>query len=344
MNIRTLTPDELHRLGLDGWTAAPAEPVGIGAEPLVALGYAASAEQLSLDGPFDAFDIDATLDAGIDLLVHRHAPTVLRFDCADRLLVMPTPDMEAIDAEDLTAIVVDTRVLSEPVAILHGPHFGVYVLPDGRIGRLEREAVEVRSELMIWYADDEDVWLCDELSARVHSGDPWQHAVALGLAARLRRRASTHARATLDALLAGRPVEDLHRERRWATQQPRDVLDAIEIWAITVAETVVDDLEDLFDRSAPDDPDWQDAITDVLHRRDDVEGIRLLLHEADHGEGLEATLEALDPACRNLIDAVTKWAAPYDERLGRASVASPYGWWISPAVWDAPPLDDEDDA
>ena len=177
-------------------------------------------------------------------------------------------------------------------------------------------------------------WLGCEISDRLASGHPWQQAVARGMAARLTPRGNNPIE-LMGRLLAGEPLPEFDKERAWARSLSAERLVEIEGWALAEAKSAVADFEYLFDNSAPEDARWCSDVLDVMHRRDNVEGVKLLLREAGAGQALQAVLEDLDGLCTNWMGALQKWPGGWrDERTRRSFAINPTVWWVQPAAWE----------
>ncbi len=217
---------------------------------------------------------------------------------------------------------------------------GLDVAPIARPIVLPEDA-EVSSPAREWAdaaAAAGDAWIAALVRELLAEGGPLAEAAAAGALARLREREETRdeRRAALEALLAGRPDPEADRERAWARALPDGARATVERHALASAALLSERLDDLSGTPDPDDPGFAAAFRAVLHDRDDLEGVRILLRAAGAGAGetLERALEALDERGAVFIRAVPRpGGLADDERLWRAARTSPEGWWVRPVRW-----------
>jgi hypothetical protein len=199
---------------------------------------------------------------------------------------------------------------------------------------------EIRSNVEEWvkeYLDRTgDEWLFDLVRDRLLRADTLDHVVAIGIMARLQRPPSgQELKNALDAMLRGESVGPGQREQQWARQLNREELRSVERLAVAEAELLDEELESLGSSALVDEPEWQADMLDVLHLRDDLEGVWLLLRSGGGGDVLEGLLESIDEQGRLCIKALPIWQGPEsDQRLQRAAVVNPEGWWTWPTDWD----------
>lgn len=329
-----LPPEELVPLG-----SVPDPQIGHGigattaAADLASLAADASAWQRVAHPRFEreGYAVFRAIDRPSALLLHSdHGPLepVGRVD--DRCL--------AVDAD----VVVDLEGFApdECFAAVHaGGRMGGLVLLSDRIGVLPRPLevplpAVVRSPARELAAALEDGWVRDEVERLCDVGGPLSEASAMGLLARYRPLPATReARsALLASVLSGGPAPSLRGERRWAGQLTPAESDAIEREASARAASLFHELEMLGETPDPESAAWRAGWLRILHGRDTLEGVRVLLAIAREAPRLAAALRLLDRAGTLAARALPRsHEVARDERLIDASVRSPEGWWTWPA-------------
>lgn len=187
-----------------------------------------------------------------------------------------------------------------------------------------------------------DKWLeravCDVLAGE----GPLAETMAVGLLWRLWLfpEGTTHARAEVAALLAHKPTAHEEREWLWAASLSEGQRMLIDLHALGAAERCDADMRVLEAAPRPDDDTWRAAVLALLHERDALEGVRLLLLEGAPGEApggcprLRAALRALDARGEVFVAAIPHFdGVSADEHLRRAARVSPEGWWTAPVGW-----------
>ncbi len=151
-------------------------------------------------------------------------------------------------------------------------------------------------------------------SGVVRQHSRWDQTVAAGRVARGVEPDATPA----DAISA----------RRWLRGVTADQRALIERFAIVRARGVAGQLARIQDGQGVDqslDFAWQG----ICWGRDDVEGIRVLLREAQAGQVLAAALRAVDELGRAVRFSWPSEVDVHDDRLQRVSEADPGAWWGS---------------
>lgn len=116
--------------------------------------------------------------------------------------------------------------------------------------------------------------------------------------------------------------------RRWLRGVTPEQRALIERFAIVRARGVAAQLARIQDGHGVDQPldfAWQGLCWD----RDDVEGLRVLLREAQTGQALAAELRAVDELGRAVRFSWPSEVDVHDDRLQRVSEADPGAWWGS---------------
>lgn len=193
---------------------------------------------------------------------------------------------------------------------------------------LTPNTLTITSPLDEWVAVMEDDWLKEQIGYRMN-GDPWCHVIAIGMCLRLHKLSHTAAKARLGAILRGENVPN--REREWFATLDETARYWVEAWALTAAEINTDNFQDVLD--IDEEQVRYEVLLDCCSTRDDLEGVLNLLHGIGKAGTLRDSLEDLDPTGRNVVDAI-EIKSLEDERLTRASIASPLAWWVQPVLWD----------
>lgn len=325
----------LAALGLDGATVGRTDVVPRPRDP-VAHGFVASADAgppLPADVPaLSLLGGDASWVAANTLLIE--VPSGSWRTCPEAL-----PDGARWD--DPTQLRVDERALTSPFAVIGQTGSGVLFQPAGTSGGATTvtlfdtrplaidpaPALAVDLEPLLALTDD--AWLANAARERHAAGDPWDQAVALGHLARLERLEGTALKASVARLLAGDEPPLLTATRAACVGLGADSLDDLEDLALAAVDDLHDDLAEVVASIDPDDPDWVAALRELFGARDDLESALAVLALAGRGARTRAAVAALDDEASSWARALpvpADWAL--DERLARAAVDAPEGWWI----------------
>jgi hypothetical protein len=200
--------------------------------------------------------------------------------------------------------------------------------------------VEIESDAEKWaneYLDSTgDEWLVDLVKGKLLTKDTLDHVIGIGILVRLQIPPSgQELKNEIEEMFRGELKRTRQRELEWARHLSRDEVSTVERFAVAEAGILDEELERLFYSAAVDEKEWQDEMLKVLHLRDDLEGVSFLLREAGSGYALRGILESIDEQGRLYIKSLPTWRGPpTDERLQRAAVVNPEGWWIWPTDWD----------
>ncbi len=180
-----------------------------------------------------------------------------------------------------------------------------------------------------WTVKTQDSWMQAQLAA-TPDADAWSRTTLAGQLARLCEPDTRD----VAALIASGRLQDLVSEvelapRRWARTLGAPAREALEQQAMRRAEALGDDLTDLFDTLSADMSEASQAWARLCHRRDDLEGVRLLLREAGAGSALDAVLDEADRMGRAIRINLTGAVTATDERLRRVALGDPSAWWGS---------------
>lgn len=311
----------------------PSEGVGEGKSmSLAALTLASLVASGFTTGSFARLAIRAVDEAGARIDVEPSRPGLIKFvgpTSAPIDLVSGTP-VEGFfyrDPEDPGTAYLDANGLGPCVVSQGQVAFAIYCagtkLSIASVARPDSVAVPAFAE---WMRDFPDQWLQREAEVRASRGSLWDVAVAVGLAARLLEPDSPERRrALISDVRTRRVVEALAAPRLWARARSKPELDALERTAGAEAAVIAKAMPALADAVDPDDPVWADAQLVLRHRRDDLEGVRLLLHEATGEDRIGALLEDVDRTGETW--SLSLPALDGDERLHRVSRVDPDAWW-----------------
>lgn len=192
----------------------------------------------------------------------------------------------------------------------------------------------IAAPVMKWCADAHaDPWLTSLVEQKLAQDDPWQTAAAAAVFDRFYEFSDTaEARTAMQKLLAGQVVERLAWPSQWVRQLSADERRTIEELAVAEVGLLLGGLEVLEGRLSPDDSTWRGELLDLLHERDDLEAVAVLLSEASAGQRLTSVLPPLDEAGQSFLAALP-WRPHFDdERLQRVLMRDPAAWWAVPAA------------
>ena len=242
-------------------------------------------------------------------------------------------------AFDSHVLALTPGALQTPIAVMLGRE-GLLVLPGTTTDRPSFAPIDLdllaptasfgaESQLAGWLVGCNDLWLSELVSGTRERGGAWAELVAVALLHHLRRPDRRDARGLMRSLVAGGTVSVATPQLDWAqTLDPEQRQAAAELIVGTV-EVLEHELEQLVDAVDPDEATWLAAVHSALCSRDDLEAVRRLLHRTDVGARVEAVLAPLDRWASTWIDALPDLPEfADDERIIRASEATPDGWWV----------------
>ena len=187
-----------------------------------------------------------------------------------------------------------------------------------------------------WAEACDDAWLADQIRRQAAVGGSWRQAIAAGLYARLYQPADSAAGAARVRDFRNGRIETRFTEpREWA--KTLHETQAIRFESLALAEidglhAAMDDLEVALDEGSEE---WVDAWRDICHRRDELEGVKLVLQERGKGAALQSTLEQLDRRGRQFLINIPEGVLQPDIQLERANLLDPTAWWTDPDLLDA---------
>jgi hypothetical protein len=162
-----------------------------------------------------------------------------------------------------------------------------------------------------WCVQCADEWLQAAVEQRLSGGGRWSQLAATGLYARLLQRGEGH-----DARPFAWALALDESQRRYAEQ--------LAAAAVTILHTALRDLSDTY---APTNITWLDALRDVCWRRDDLEGVRVLLRASGPSDDLDDDLRDLDEAGTTFMRSLPVMPQLDDQRLRRVAERHPAVWW-----------------
>jgi hypothetical protein len=344
--------DVLNRLGMTGlavsetdrlsWAAA-GESHARGAVPAVALAFSTLAASGFVDVPFAS--VAAPALGRLDAAVSSPGTHVMRLSAPRGHAVhvrVPegwrAEDVAYLPDEDPGTVYVDLS--AAPAVLVRGGADVVVLTADERgvvVTGVSRNvdamaALEQPPVLGAWLAACEDVWLAEQVEPLSAAGDPWTAVVAAGMLGRLVAPGSpAQARVWLDAARRGDASESVRGPRRWAAALTGADVSRVEAQVLAEAAGLALDVEDAVADADARAEGWEDTVRELAHRRDDLEGVLLLLDAAGAAAATRAALAAVDREGLVLRLAIGDEALEDDERLRRAGLKDPDAWWAAHA-------------
>lgn len=189
-------------------------------------------------------------------------------------------------------------------------------------------AINLGHEIGQWISACEDHWLQSLLLAKTSTELPWQSFVAAGMLVRYREHRAADRKALVEALLAGQIPTELERERNWAKSLDSNTLQNLLTRGLTSVETLHHKLNELQTDLEEGQIITQADVQDILYLRDDIASGHLLLEAAGLGDPIQRALKHADELGESLLEALQEeFDFASDERLSRAAIANPEGWW-----------------
>jgi len=189
----------------------------------------------------------------------------------------------------------------------------------------------VVSPLNEWVETLYDEWLENKIRRLIETGEPWDHIVALGMLAKIWKPTSPE---LTNEILSYTGPEIAHpiffRVEKWAKSMPSETCQALERLAIAEAGMLSDILEEII-RKKPESEGWISQAESLIHRRDDLDGVEVILRNAGGGKTLKHVVATLDELGWQWVESLHKWPLPDDEGLTRLSWYYPNLWWVEQA-------------
>lgn len=346
-DLERLFPD-LARLGVRG-NYTRAEQVHIPDVAPTDVGHGLGVAELDVDAILktetcfaERSDLAALAGTGLRAKTHERRPEVLKLlaEGADRPLSILQGGRGLAAHEG--AVGVDLSVFSGPALLRGDDEQTLYVLRRPAQARALEvdvfvaplalpERPEVRSDVRAWAKGDP--WIADEVERRLATGDPVDHAEAVGHAWRFRAYSAEETRRVVELVREGRSLDELFPGRGWAQRLPEVTARWVELRAVTTAGRLADTLEALVDDVDTRDAGWRADLTRLLVERDDLESVRLVLRAASACDRLDRALARLDRDGDVAMRSLPRWRPDMlPEQLRRAAGKTHDAWWVQPVV------------
>lgn len=340
--------EALDRLGFEGLTVASAaefqwsvtdQSHALGAGDLTALAFSALAAGGFVDVPFaDVRDaalgrLGAAVSSSATRVVRVEAPpdVPLHVQLPDGL---SDDDVAYVPEEDPGTAYLDLSRVPAVVVRAGADTVLLRASPGGLVvNGLERSTsvlapLQATPDLATWTGPCRDPWVVEQVGPLVSSDEAWSRVVAAGMLARLQMPASgAQAREWLAAFREGRVDESVAGPRTWARALGAADRAAIEAHALAECAALRLDIEDAADDVHAGAEGWPDLVREVAHRRDDLEGVLVLLDAAGVDGPLRKALARLDREGQLLRLSLPADIDRDDERLRRAGLKDPDAWW-----------------
>ena len=341
-------PSALALFGLSGLTAAPDrvqlewsqadDSHALGAAG-AALAFSALASMAFVGEPFS--DVRDAALGRLEVAVSSPARRVLRVSApagvplhvrvphgTEAAEVTYVPDEDPGTAYlDLSAAVAMVVRAGTDIVLVQGDGAGVLATPLVP-SSTTLSTLAVLPDIAAWAGSCSDGWLGEQVEPLAASPDAWTRLVAAGMLARLPTPDhGAQARAWVDALRHGVVDATLAGPRRWIKSlEPSDAKAIIDASVAECASLSLD-IEDAIAGVDANADGWDDVAREVAHRRDDLEGVLVLLDARGEDVDLRTALAAVDRIGASLQASLPDDWAGDDERLRRAALKAPGAWW-----------------
>lgn len=341
-----LTADELSRFGLETVAVGDAEvlpvPEEIVSKGATTTGIASFQDVVegTEETDFLELKVHAATVTGFSLERAERNPAILMARSHEAPFRLEGQDAEGTWREDPETVLFDLARLKQPVALLFADDTGIALRPtddDFLIGPILGRPIDVprfaaiTSDIEVWVGEETDVWLAEKCRNHLKHQGLYHHVVAIGLLARL--KTPENITESVRRIFEGEydPVAD--RERAWARNLDENQIEAIETSAVAEVILLEEHLERLFEFVDSIDPSWHSAVLDALCRRDDLEGVRVLLAARIEDNALQMAVKSLDQTGLHFVISVPPLPeAVRNVRLRRAASVNPEAWWVRPVV------------
>jgi hypothetical protein len=195
----------------------------------------------------------------------------------------------------------------------------------------------IESPVSVWLPLIEDASARDLVGERIRTPSSWAYAVSAGIIARLVEPDSgIAARQAVERLLRGEIDPLMAGPRLWAQALTDAERHTLRDLALAEVDAIDQEIRDLAEAVHADAPGWPARWISLCHRRDDLEGVRLLLAETGAVDALEAALRDVDREGELLRLSTPSSADLIDERARRVGLTAPLAWWGSYPIDDWP--------
>jgi len=183
--------------------------------------------------------------------------------------------------------------------------------------------------LETWLVGLDDAWLEGELRGLLEIGGLWSRVAAAGNYARLRVESPD----LVGKLMRG---EELPADRVWvwAGTLTEDQRAAIFNSLVAEVELLTPLLENLLGELAPADLGWRECLREVLHRRDRIESVSLLLSRLGWDEQVADLLWGFDLEGEAMMRSIPPVLELSDDPTLLRADQLMHFWWTLPCSWD----------
>lgn len=348
------TDDDLQELGIQRSRVGRSETITLTGEPTVLEGLTMSTdtdfEQVVQAGRTTDLESEVAEEMGFGVSKFDEIHTLLAiFTPRDDYRLVGAPERVGQWGGEGVVLYLDTARIDGPAALIDTRNEGLLLeLAHESLTIKQVLAPKAQPELDIESGLEdaldsiEDDWLHDAIQARLDHELGWSHLIAIGMYARLSASsASPHDRQVVEAIRRGEPVPRPRPEVAWARLQDEDTLGQVAHFLTSAAVDLEHEI-DQFVEAAPESRPPDEEFLSVLERRDELEGIRFLLHAADQRAATDDVFASLDASGEALVERLGGLPDTDNPRLRRASGVSPHGWWVRGALGDIPPMEPYD--
>lgn len=224
-------------------------------------------------------------------------------------------------------ILVDSRKVTVPCVVVTTGNRRL-VMDAGPKHRLEVDLATPQVEA--WVEDLGDPWLFDAVERARSRPGVLAELTAVGLLYRHRVRTTEEVRAQASALRAGNSTD---RELEWVRRQAPKDLEELEERAVVRAEELRERLRAVCKEPDPEDRSWESEFSELLHDREKLEGVRILLRAASSASRLDSALAVLDEEGDVWVRALPEPPRLSEgELLTRVALLDHDAWWAHPAA------------
>lgn len=343
----TVTPDALQRAGLEGVRAGETETVTLIPEgrPLEGLmRKEMTIGELEEGAELVDLHIEVADEMGAEVQSVDKYPTALNvWTPKDGMRLEGEIPEDEIEWDGEVAVRFDVAKSQGPVYLVDEGNEGLAFELEGtdlRVTQLLQvqgpadEELELPSGLERSIEGLEDEWLQQALERRLAGESVWDHFVAVGMHARLKDDWDPEGgRMLMERIMAGEPLPASEfSEATWAALLDDAKVDVFVQMASSTAVELKEEVEQFLDllNESSEDVSERD-LRAQMRRRDDLECALYLLDAAGRRDEASPSVRALDEVGASMIERAREHVDfGEDERLRRAVLATPHGWWVRP--------------